>query len=291
MKHPLCLLLLTVFLAGGNAAAQGIGGEDLTPLVQQEFDEILLKDGTLLRGTILEERDDAVVFETASLGRLEITRDRIERIARAKDPAGVITDPDQNSIMFCPTPATLPRGTAYFRDFELFVLNFGFGVTDALDLSLGTLFPFSGDVLMLSGGAKLRLLDRESSPLGLALTGSYTKLEETHFGAFGAVAGVGDAQRSLNLAVNLAYDDDGDTEAIFIVGGDWQGGRHTKIFAEFFSSSTLLQDEDDDLEGFINIGLRLFGEAHSFSLSGFRPLTASSGSFIAFPMIMFSQRL
>jgi hypothetical protein len=285
----LALLLLLALLCGGQASAQEIGGEGAPLASPAKLDEILLKDGSLLLGRIIEESADLVVIETASLGRLEIPRANIERLARRDAPAGIFPDPDQNTIMFCPTPATLPKGDAYFRDFELFLLNVGFGVTDALDLSFGTLFPVSSDVFMLSVGAKFRLVDRDSTGIGLALTGSYTVLEETQFGAFGGVAGIGNRRNSLNLSVNYTYDDAGETEMVYIVGGDAQMGRRNKIFAEYFSSSSLLEDEEDDLSGFINIGFRFFGERHSFSLSGFRPLGEDTGSLVAFPMIMYSQ--
>lgn len=285
----LYILLLLALLCGGRASAQEIGGEGVPPASPEEFDEILLKDGSLLLGRVVEESADLVVIETASLGRLEIPRAQIERLALRDAPAGVFADPDQNTIMFCPTPATLPRGDAYFRDFELFLLNVGYGVTGALDLSFGTLFPVSAEVFMLSVGAKWRLVDRDASGLGLALTGSFTVLDETQFGAIGGVAGLGNRRNSLNLSVNRTYDDDGNSETVFIVGGDAQMGRRTKIFAEYFSSSSLLEDEEDDLSGFINIGFRFFGERHSFSLSGFRPLGEDLDSFVAFPMVMYSQ--
>jgi len=282
-------ILWMVLTCACAASAQEIGGEESQPLVTESFDEIYLTDGNVLRGNLIEEQAELVIFETVSLGRLEIPLANIRRIARRGQGAGEISDPDYNSIMFCPTAATLPKGDGYFRNFELFILNFGFGVTDALDISFATLFPVSSSALMLSGGAKLRLLDREKFPIGLALTGSYTQLEESHFGAFGGVAGIGNARRSLNLAVNRTFDDDGDAQTAFIIGGDIQGGSRSKIFAEYFNSATLLFDDtDDDLEGFINIGFRVFGERHSFSLSGFRPLVDDSGGFIAFPMVMYS---
>lgn len=288
LVHP---MLAAVGLMGAliatPALAQEFAGQARVPAASS-VDEILLKDGNLLRGKLLEQRKDGIVFLTESLGRLVIPYDNITRMALASERAGTRLDPDANSIMFCPTPATLPGGESYFRDFELFVLNFGFGVSDALDLSLGTLFPVSTDVFLISGGTKLRLLDRRSAPVGLALTGSYTQLEETHFGALGGVIGVGDARRSLNLAINAAFDDDGATETIFLIGGDYQTARQGKVFAEYFSSSSLLDDEDDSLDGFINIGFRIFGERYSFSLSGFRPLGTDSDGFIAFPMMMFS---
>jgi hypothetical protein len=284
--------MLLALLGGGQAAAQSVGevgGVDAPLATPERFDEILLKDGTMLQGTIVDQNGERVVIETTSLGRLEIPRSNIERMALREAQGGVFADPDRNTIMFCPTPATLPKGDVYFRDFELFFLNLGFGLTESVDLSFGTLFPFSSDVLMLSAGGKWELVDRESSPVGLALTGSYTMLEETHFGAIGGVAGIGNQRNSLNLAINRTYDDDGAMDTIFIVGGDVQMGRRNKFFAEYFSSSSLLQDEDDDLKGFVNIGFRFFGERHSFSLSGFRPLVEDSGSFLAFPMIMYSQ--
>jgi len=136
-------------------------------------------------------------------------------------------------------------------------------------------------------GGKFRLIDREEKPVGLALVGSYTKMEDVSFSAVGAVAGVGNKRSSFNVLINRTSDDDGDSETVYIIGGDTQLTRRSKIFGEFMSSSALFAD-DSDIEGFINIGVRMFGDSHSFSLSGFRPLDTNSDSFIAFPMIMYS---
>jgi len=287
MTRPrVTILAILLFAATAAATPNDFGGAPAAGAAPR--DEVLLGDGTLLTGRILEEFADRIVFETDALGRLEIPRTSIVRLARGVERTGALSDPDYNSLMFCPTPATLARGDSYFRDFELFFLNYGAAVSDVLNLSVGTLFPVSSEVLMISLGGKLRLVDRETQPVGLALTGSYTRLEEVRFGAVGVVVSVGDRRRSLNLAVNQTFDDDGDTELAFILGADVQSSRRGKIFAEYMSSASLLADEDADLEGFLNLGLRLFGESHSFSLSGFRPLTDDSSSFIAFPMLMYS---
>ena len=218
MHRILWIVLISVLLCFPASASPPPDGEIATvdaddKIDSSAFDELLLKDGTLLRGKIIEEREDLVIFETPSLGRLEIARDQIERLAPHGKTAGVLNDPDQNSIMFCPTPATLPKGDAYFRDFELFLLNFGFGVTDNFDLSFGTLFPISSDVLLISVGGKLRLLDRDKFPVGLALTGGFTLLEDTSFGMAGAVIGIGNVHNSLNLAVNATFEEDGQKTA------------------------------------------------------------------------------
>lgn len=289
MRIPaMVLTCLLLWSAAPSAAVDEFGLDTPAPAPSTERDEVLLKDGTLLLGTIVSEQEDRIVFETASLGRMEILRSNIARLAHGGTRSGALTDPDYNTLMFCPTPATLAQGDHYFRDFELFILNLGTSLTDALDLSVGTLFPISSEVLMVSAGAKLRVLDRETGPLGLALVGSYTRLEEIRFGGVGFVAGVGDRSRSLNLALDRTYDDDGDTDTVILAGADYQTSRRSKVFIEYMSSSSLLEDEDDDLNGFLNVGLRLFGESHSFSLSGFRPLLDDGGSFIAWPMIMYS---
>jgi hypothetical protein len=287
MNHIRSLFLVIALLSSsGTATAQEFLTNKPATTATSGFDEILLKDGNLLQGKIIEERVDLVIFATESLGRLEIPRDNIRNIAHHGTSEGVIADPDQNSIMFCPTPASLPKGDSYFRDFELFVLNFGFGVTDNFDLSFGTFFPVSSDFIMFTGGAKWRLMDRDVQPVGLALTGSYTLLDDLYFGAVGAVVGIGNARKSLNLAINYAFADGGDSEIVYILGGDIQISRRSKLFAEFFSSSALI--ENDDIDGFINIGFRIFSKKHSFSLSGFRPLTNYSNGLYALPMLSYS---
>jgi len=282
------LILAVTLLGVAPSLSQEIGGVVDTPPAAEGPDEILLKDGNVLRGKVIEEQDAVIIFETESLGRLEIPRANIERLALHTEKTGVITDPDENTIMFCPTPATMPKGAGYFRNFELFILNFGMSVTDNFDLSIGTFFPVSTEVVMVSGGGKLRLVDREKSPIGLALTGSFTMLEETQFGAIGGVIGIGDRQKSLNLAVNYTVDEDGGKDTIFILGGDVQTGRRTKLFAEYCSAASQFNDESDDLNGFVNLGIRIFGQRHSFSFSAFRPLLEDTGSFVAFPMLMYS---
>ena len=215
MRHALLILALTLAAAASAASPPGSNDEDWIPPV--EPDELLLEDGTLLSGRLVTMGEDVIVFETESLGRLEIPLANVKRIARGGEGVGVIDDPDYNSLMFCPTPATLERGDFYFRDFELFFLNFGYALSDAFNLSVGTIFPISAEVAMISVGGKYRLVDRETQPLGLALTGSYTKLEEMEFGAVGAVAGIGDRQNSLNLTVTRTFDDDGDEETVFLI--------------------------------------------------------------------------
>jgi len=283
-------MALALLLTGGSGScwAQEIGGEKAEAPAATGPDKLLLKDSTVLIGSIVTEGETAVVIRTDSMGELEIPRSEIAEIARSGSPLHRLVDPDANTVMFCPTPATLSKGDTYFRDFELFFLNFGTGITDNFDLSLGTLFPFYSGAFMYSVGGKLRLIDREHHPVGLALTANFTSLENSGFVSFGGVLGAGDAHRSVNLAVSSTQGKNGAQDTLILLGGDVQVRNRVKVFAEYFNTASLLADDFSDLHGFINIGLRLFGTSHSFSFSGFRPLLDDSSGFLAFPMVMYS---
>jgi len=280
-KTLLPLLILLLLRAPGWA--QEIAGSDPPETLH-------LEDGTVLHGRTVEETPAEIIFDSESLGIIRIPRERIVEKEEIITEYGV--DPDVNSIMFCPTPETLPRGTGYFRSFELFFLNVGFAPTDDINLSFGTLFPVTGDFYLFSMGTKWRLLDRREHPIGLAVTGQYSLFDDYWIGGAGIVAGVGNHKRSLNLAVNRIVDEDGDTKNTYMVGADFQGMGRSKLLLEFFSNSPLIGDFDDDLIGFINVGIRVFGDDYSFSLTGFRPLWEDDdgGSrLFAWPMVVFSK--
>jgi hypothetical protein len=290
MRIALALLLLT-WLALPAAARSGMANSlKQGDRAEKSHDEILLADGTLLAGHIVAENDSVVILETPSLGSVNVERSQIQAIHRAGERFGVLRDPDDNSILLVPTPATVGRGSGYFRSFELLILNAGFGITDRLDLSLGTLFPISGEWNFLALGVKLALIDRERQPLGLALTGSHLIApDEQRFSTVGGVVGIGNARRSLNLALDYGVDEDGEHGTRVMLGGDLQTNRRSKVFAEWANSELVFTggDDDDDFNGFITFGIRLFSENMAFTLGGFRPL-ADTGSFIVLPLIMFS---
>ncbi len=282
------VLLLLICLAAPGGARTGSGAGVLSGPTEPRPDQILLLDGTLIFGKIISEDDTTIVIETKNLGTLSLPQRKIAEIHRGKSGKTFRKDPDYNSIMFCPTPATLPTGANYFRDFELFFLNFGYGVSDRLNVSFATLFPITSTWLMGSGGAKFMLLDREVDPLGLAFTGSFTKLhDEDGFTALGVVAGFGDRDRSLNFNLNWSWGVEGDGNGAVLIGGDMLATPKSKLFAEW-GNGTNLWENNDGFRGFLNFGIRFFSSDMSFSMSGFRPLEEGWDGFLAWPMIMFS---
>lgn len=251
--------------------------------------EIQLRDGTILHGELIEKNDDSIVLEHRILGRLEIARADLLSLRDQEDAhSDWRSDPDRNTVMLSPTPQTIGRGKRYFRNFELFILNFGIGVHERVDIVAGALFPVSNEFNMAALGTKLMLLDRNRHPVGLAVAGNVARLDDFNFGSVAAIAGVGDDRRSLNVSIHQTFRDDDDAALFFMVGGDLQAGPSWKVVAEYTSGLSALFSDDDDIDGFLNLGFRWFGASSSFTLTGIRPIGVDTDSFLAFPLAMYS---
>ena len=273
------LLLLAFAVADAPARAE-------SPIVIVE-----LADGSTLRGRVVAEDDEAIVLLSSSAGRIEILRTEIRSLREidATDEQRPGRDPDVNTVFFTPTPETIGEGNRYFRNFLLFFLNAGFGVTDDLDISVGALFPISTELLSLSGGAKWRLLSRTEAPVGFALTANATVIEDYAFGFAGGVVGAGDDERSLNVAVGRSFTEDGDDDGlVFLVGADVRLGDSTKFLIEWGNSSDAIEDDGDAFAGLVNLGIRWHGERISASLTGLRPLLDAGDTLLFLPMTMVS---
>lgn len=200
--------------------------------------------------------------------------------------AQAVENPDINSIMFCPTPQTLPAGSSYFRDIELFFLNYGYSLNDDTNISIGTHFPVTGELRFVSAGFKHRLYDRDEHQFGLAVFANGTFYDDGSFGVVGVIAGNGNNDRSLNLSVSQGYNEDSSSGIIVMFGGDTRIGDKSKFIAEYFNTAAFM-DFNYDFYGFSNIGVRWFGEDMAVSLTAMIPMWEDF--FFALPMIVVSK--
>jgi hypothetical protein len=141
---------------------------------------------------------------------------------------------------------------------------------------------------MLSARFKYRLLSREEHPAGFAVAGNATFVNEGWLATLSGILGIGDRHRSLNASLHAAFVEDEDMGMFYIVSGDYQFAPAAKLIAEFGNSANRIMD-DEDLDGFINVGVRMFWERTSFTIPGFRPLVDDSEGVIAIPMVMFAR--
>jgi hypothetical protein len=254
---------------------------------------LVLIDGTTIRGDIITEDDSRVLILTESMGTVEIPRDHIDRIDYEDPVRGRFktSDPDVNSVMLTPTPETLPRGDMYFRSFELILLNYGYALTNTTDLSIGALFPISSTWNFVSLGIKQKILDRKRHDVGVAVSGNVTFPAGVgnSFGLLMGIVGIGNEDRSLNAALGTSFVEHNEASFFYLIGADYRVSETIKLIAEFGDEANFIEDDDENLQGAMNLGVKFFGERISASLSGIRPIWDGEGdSFVAYPLVVVS---
>ncbi len=195
--------------------------------------------------------------------------------------------PGDHEYLFTPTAYTMPKGTAYFTDYELILLNFTYAVTNSTHIGIFTPFPVSTEMFdLLSIGVKQKYINTEK--FKMALFGSYTFDSSILF--VGNAISIGEPGNGANLsfifdallnksssngfiiAFGYRYDP---IENLSIIGEFYQsfGATDTDIFSAIFIDPTL------------SIALRFRSEHLSWEIGAMRPLTDDLGDLIAIPIL------
>ncbi len=227
--------------------------------------ELVLVDGSILIGRVVEAAGERIVFETTSGLRVELTRDRVRslRPARGRVVGGEFwpEDPNQTRLLVVsPTGRTLPKGQGYLSAFWVVFPFVGYGVTDDFTVAAGT--PIVPEVIgrVFYLAPKVRVLEREKLDVALGVL-AFFATEELDEGSVGLLYGVGtfgDSDRSLTAGAGWAYAWGGDdpqvsNDPLIVVGGENRVGRRTKLVTENF----FVPGESG---AFLTGGVRFFGE-------------------------------
>ncbi|MEZ4649605.1 MAG: hypothetical protein R3E97_12645 [Candidatus Eisenbacteria bacterium] len=221
--------------------------------------------------------------EAATAATSESATDGTTRQRRYEN--GWYVDPDYNSLLLVPTSETLPVGDSYYRNFELLFNNAGFSLTDDVNLSFMAAFPVTSDFTVFGAGAKFRIVRRDEVGIGLALAGSINVAGSETVGALSAITSIGDKKQSMSLAFNVGMAN-GEAATFILAGLDAQFAPRAKLLAEYGNSTE--HHFDDGFYGIVNVGIRVFWDSTSFTITGLRPLASDLESFIAFPLVSFS---
>ena len=155
------LVLLAVLAVAAPAAAQ-----DATPPQR-----VVLVDGTVLVGAVTEEADVVVVVAANGVEQ-RVPRDRVAEVTDLLDGRFTRYDPARTRLFVSPTARSLGGGAKRFSAYYIFP-SVAFGVTDRLDLTIGTTIPLvssDGAALALTGNAKFTVV--ETDGVAAALGGS-----------------------------------------------------------------------------------------------------------------------
>ena len=158
------LFLLLAVLVATSASAQ----EAPTAPPQR----VVLDDGTVLVGTVVDPDADPVVVVTEGGIEQRIPRARVVEVTDLLDGRFTRYDPARTRLFVSPTARSLGSGSRRFSAYYIFP-SLALGVTDRVDLSVGTTVPLvstDGAAVLVNGNAKVTLT--QSGGLSTAVGGS-----------------------------------------------------------------------------------------------------------------------
>jgi hypothetical protein len=278
---------IIVLLAGVGASPVAAEGQDPAPQHPPSrtvvVDELLLKDGSRLYGTVERESEDEVVFRSTS--GLVVTARRAD-IARLRRVEGSVTngefrraDPNATRLFFAPTGRALPKGQVYLGVFEFLMPFVQVGVTDRISLGGGTPLVFGlGDGWERPFWVTPKVQVYNSGRVQVALgTMHVFDTSDSGGGLAYAVGTFGSHDGAVTVGVGRTYTGFDGGGTVLMIGGERQVARGMKLLTENY----VWKGGDGILTG----GVRFFGERLSADIGLAVPM--GMGDLIAFPVVNF----
>jgi len=146
-------LILTGAISGLYAQEPGPNSDAVAAPVFPESNtdtlyEITTTDGQTLSGFILNQTDSTITLKLQSLGKMTLERQSVESIKAQNNMYRSETgklwhrDPNRTRYLYSPSAMMLRRGEGNFSQKELFFSALGYGVTDYLNVQVGSAVPF-----------------------------------------------------------------------------------------------------------------------------------------------------
>jgi hypothetical protein len=205
---------------------------------------VRLKDGSLLVGLLVDQAPDSVRIVT-SAGRMTLARNAIAELkminpAEIHDGSYWPADPHDTRLFFGPTGRTLAKGSGYFSDLYLFLINGAVGLTDRITLGAGmSVVPssnfFGNNIYYLM--PKVALVRGESFNLAAgALVGFVPRSSGRANGSAGIyylAATNGRADASFTYGIGYSYfDSNVSGDATLMLGGNVRVARRLTLMSE-----------------------------------------------------------
>ena len=186
-----------------------------------------------------------------------------------------------HELCVMPTAYTMPVGSSYFTDYELFFLNFTYAPTNRTHVGFFTLFPVTTDFLQtFTIGAKQNYFKTKNFESAAWL--SYTPdIKGISVGNVLSIAGKEKVSMHLGISAISGFDTN-KWEYLYMVGGKLDVSEVTSIIVEYENSGTLIEE---DFSGLMLIGFRFQGKRMAWDIAGFRPLSEDTGSLLFLPLL------
>ncbi len=198
--------------------------------------------------------------------------------------------PGDNEYLFTPTAYTMPKGNSYFTDYELFLLNYTYAVTDRTHLGVFIPFPITTDLLkLLSFGVKQNYL--KTDWIQSAVYASYTF--DTAQLILGNSISIGNPSNGANLSAGITkfFKDSNGFGILLSFGYRFDPSENTSLIAEIsqiFGGDNVQNFTSTFPGGLISVAFRIRSTHLSWDLGAFRPLDMEDSGIVAFPMLKVS---
>jgi hypothetical protein len=245
--------------------------------------EVRLRDGSVLFGTVEISGEDHIVFRTVGGAEIKVSRDAIVSIepARGDVIAGEFqrADPNTTRLLFAPTGRALQRGDGYFG-FYYFMMPFvQVGLTDRISIGGGTplMFGFDEGQRPFWVTPKVQLVNRQR----VQAAAGVMHIAAPDVGSLGIAYGVvtaGKPDESVTVGIGTGYrrfEGDNAATAIVMVGGQ----RRLRSGIKWVTENYLWTGA----EGIVSSGIRFYGERLSADVALFAPI--GMDEFIVLPFV------
>lgn len=285
------LVLISFLLLMSPVLAATVGAQDRpnpTETAEQAIVELELRDGSLLRGTILSESAENIAFRTLGGSLIDIPSSDVVRRrtieGRMTDDGFLEFDPNSTRLLFGPTARSLRSGNRYIAAHELFLLSGATGIGNSLTLWGGISIVPAASKQLVFVAPKFTLVDRGNKALAAGFVLGTVTGGSSGGGIMYASGTLGGPEQALTLGTGFLFGG-GEvlTSPIVMIGAHKQLSSRVKLITENYAMPT-------EGGGVVMSGaLRLIGGRLTSDFGGITHTSALSGSgFPVFPWLSFS---
>ncbi len=189
--------------------------------------------------------------------------------------------PGDHEVLIMPTAFTMPKGSGYFTDYELFLISGGYAITSTTHISAAVVLPVVENFYK-SATLGIKQNYFRSSFFSGALFCSLT-FESVNF-VIGNVFTLGIPERNFNIGI--AYysqlDNTRNSQVIYMLGSKFDVSESVSLLAEYENANEAFST---DFGGLLSLGVRFKSGNLSWEIAGLRPLEKTSGSLLFLPLV------
>ena len=248
--------------------------------------QIVLKDGTQLRGELVRQDSVEAVIRTNNLGEVRLKTEQIVRIEQEGTEADGVSYPNlfPQVMRLAPTAFTAERGKLFFRNYNVYISQFEYGITD--NWSVGTAFFSFVPTGLFSLNTKISL--PVSSRVRLGINAQYAAVQTDGFlftGAGGSLEGIGYVQgiatvgdRQNNTTYGLGWSVSNGELSRSVVGTFGLVRKVNAKLSFITENFVLFGNGTVNFAGMLSAGVRFDRKRHAFDVAAYLPFSIGRNS-------------